>query len=371
MIMASIITRNGILYAQFYDQDRSPARRRFSLKTDDRSLARQKLARWERAYQLGEWDPWIELPSAIDEGKRKRVQLQEAFSQFIEAKRLAGRAESTLSEYRWNVSKLVERVGEQKAPEAVSASHVRKYLQQGGVKASTQRKRYQLAKGFLSWCEEQGYLSTSPVSKIELPEQGKRIPQAVTLEELDRICTAVREDYKRKRAEVNLLEGDLIWMVPCFRFMAFTGLRTSEAGRLRWGHLSFTEGLIYIYEQKNQNEETIPLNDRARSVLERMNREPNDHFVFRSPRSDATDRRAKTFRHALARHFKRFKNMAGIDRDVTPHSLRHLFGFLLAQGGCSAFVVKEAMRHSSIKHSSTYVQLAGKSLGEQVNDALG
>jgi integrase/recombinase XerD len=368
--MASIIERSGTLYAQFYDNNRSPKRRRFSLKTRDRTLARQRLAKWERAYELGEWDPWIETPSDIGEKRRSRIQLQDALSEFIDTKRLAGRAESTLDAYEQNVGMLIGRVGRQKTPEAVKPIHVRAYLQEGDVKRSTQRKRYKLANAFLSWCETQEYLSASPMRKVQLPKQGEQMPKAITLDELGAICDAVRRDYERKRKEVNLVEGDIIWMADCFRFMAFTGLRISEVARLRWGHVDFENGLLYIHEQKNQNEETIPLNRRARAVLDEMEQEPDSYFVFRSPRTDPQERAASTFRHAVARHFKHFKNMAEIERCVTPHSLRHLFGFLLARGGCSAFVVKEAMRHASIEQSSIYVRLAGESLKEQVNAAL-
>jgi integrase/recombinase XerD len=368
--MASIIERSGTLYAQFYDNNRSPKRRRFSLKTGDRTLARQRLAKWERAYEIGDWDPWLEHPSAIGEKRQKRIQLRDALQNFLSTKRLEGRTESTLDEYERNVGKLFERVGGAKTPEAIKSTHLRSYLTSGGVKRSTQRKRYALANSFLSWCVRQDYLSKSPMRQIQLPKQGEQIPKAITLDELDAICEAVRRDYARKRKEVNLVEGDIIWMADCFRFMAFTGLRISEAARLRWGHIDAENGLIYVYQQKNQNEETIPFNDRARSVLDEREREPDDYLVFRSPRSSPTKRAESTFRHAVARHFKHFKNMAGIERRVTPHSLRHLFGFLLARGGCSAFVVKEAMRHASIEQSSAYVRLSGLSLKEQVDSAM-
>lgn len=363
-----MLQRNGTYYAQFYDQDRNPKRRRFSLKTDDKTIARKKLSEWERAFEFGEWDPWLEAPSVLTEPRATRKQIGEALDEFIEAKRLAGRAEKTIEKYRYDVRRFVDVVGPRKACEAARAPHVRAYLRQGGVTRSTQRTRYKLVSSFLRWCQRQGYMSHDPLMRVEVPKQGDKLPKALTMDELDAICDAVRKDYRRKRKEVGLIEGDLIWMVDCFRFMAWTGLRVSETARLKWGHVSFDDGLIYIYKQKNQNEETIPLNVKARAVLEGMERGTPEEFVFHSPRSKT--RTAKTFRHAIARHFKRYKEKAEIDRDVTPHSLRHLHGYLLAANGCSAFVIKEALRHASIQQSSQYVKMAGVGLKTRIDEAL-
>ena len=104
--MASIYERSGRLYAQFYDGDRSPPRKQFSLRTSDDTEARQRLTDFERAYENGDFDPWTDDPFSddSDEGEGEEggapATLEEAIAAFCRTKERQGRAESTIRKYR-------------------------------------------------------------------------------------------------------------------------------------------------------------------------------------------------------------------------------------------------------------------------------
>jgi integrase len=156
-----------------------------------------------------------------------------------------------------------------------------------------------------------------------------------------------------------------------FWFAFYTGMRASELGRLRWDHIDFERGLIYIYQQKNKKEQTIPLIEKAREVLSGLERGEPEEFVFTSPRQTGTERSIESFRDRVSRAFTRARRLAEIDRPITFHSLRHGFCTMLAQAGKPAYVIKAAARHSDIQTSMIYVNLSNKHLKSEMDDAFG
>jgi len=84
--MASLNNRNGNYQAQFYNPDRSPTRKRFSLRTSDKAQARRKLSELEETAEAGEFDPWRDDPFDYRTPERAKLPLSEAIEQFAEQK---------------------------------------------------------------------------------------------------------------------------------------------------------------------------------------------------------------------------------------------------------------------------------------------
>lgn len=188
--------------------------------------------------------------------------------------------------------------------------------------------------------------------------------------DLDRICNALRGEYETLRARGHCREGELVWYAPLCRFAFYTGMRASELGRLRWGHIDVDERLIYIYEQKNKKEQTIPLNAKAEAVLDSLERGAPEDFVFTSPAQTTQEREVRSFRDNASRTFTRSKRLAEIDRPITFHSLRHGFCTMLAKAGKPACVIKATARHSDIATSMIYVDLTNDHIRSEVDDAF-
>lgn len=111
--MASLLNRNGTFYASFFDADRSPKKKRISLKTKDKSTARAKLAKWERAWELGEIDPWTDNLHAFlkPKGKAKSLSLSESKEAFLQSRREMNASENTLRTYKGNLRRLSGQCG--------------------------------------------------------------------------------------------------------------------------------------------------------------------------------------------------------------------------------------------------------------------
>jgi len=214
-------------------------------------------------------------------------------------------------------------------------------------------------------------LRKNPIKRLEKPSKPHKIPKAVTKEDLEAICKALREDYEEKKARGHVREGEMIWRIPLFWFALYTGMRASELARLRWKDIDVEKGLIYIRKQKNQKEQTIPLNGKAREVLVAVPQREPDDYVFASPDDRAKERSIRNFRERTSKAFREARRGAELREGLSFHSLRHGFCTMLAEAGKSAVVIKEAARHADISTSMRYVHLANEHLRKEVEDAFG
>lgn len=215
---------------------------------------------------------------------------------------------------------------------------------------SPKRKRYGHLRTFLRWCKKEKLLRKNRLGDVTQPEKPNKLPKAIFPEELDRLCRTVKKGYRHKRKKNWIRQRELIWR-PLFRFAFYTGMRGSELARLRWGHIDFEKELIYIREQKNQKEQTIPLNQKARAVLGDVKQGGEEEYIFQSPDSDGEERNPKWFRENASNAFRKAREETGLRDDLSFHSLRHGFCTMLAEAGKSAVVIKEAARHVDISTS--------------------
>lgn len=368
--MASIFDRSGNYYAQFYDSDRSPKRKRFSLRTSNRKEARRRLTDFERSYEDGEFDPWTDDPftedSGSDEEKTGPSTVGEAIDAFCEAKKEQGRTDSTIRNYRKQWRLFRRRVGKETELDDLEPGDIRSFVYDGKVKTTTGANRYRHIGAVLRWTGHE-----SVIDAVEKPKTGEKLPKALRPDELRSICREAVKDYREKRLNGSCRPREIVWIVPAIRFAYFTGLRGSELARVRWQHVNLEREKLTIYRQKNGDESTVPLIEPAREILQRLyDGEDEEAFVFRSPRCNEKERSARRFREHMSRKFAEWRDEAGIRSELTLHSTRHGFATRLAENGASAVAIKSAMRHSDISTSMKYVHMAGKRLQSEVEAAF-
>lgn len=216
-------------------------------------------------------------------------------------------------------------------------------------------------------------MTTKPLSDVSKPKKPDNLPKAITPEQLESLCESLREDYSRKRSKRWIKQGQMVWRIPLFWFALYTGMRRSELARLRWKHIDFDRNVIYIYEQKNGKEQTIPLGKKARQVLlgsEHLRDGEPDDFVFRSPDFEGKDRSARNFGERASEAFRKARRRAGLPEALSFHSLRHGTATALAEAGKSATTIKEVMRHADIQTSLRYVHMANEHLRSEMNDVF-
>jgi len=373
--MASIINRNGKLYAQWHDSTRKPQTKRLSLKTASRKTGKRLLQDLDDAYRLGKWDPWLQTVDEFYERPKEFRNISDLITLFLSEKELDGLAKGTVKLYRSDLGNLAKRVGQRARLERLSASQIEAFVKDESVARSTQSKRFRVVRAFLNWCERKDHLRENPLRNVTAPKLPHQLPRAVRSEDLERICDAIHSDYERKLA-VHLpngrcREGDLIWCIPLFWFALYTGMRISEVARLRWQHIDTERKLIYILKQKNGKQQTIPLNSKAAEVLESVAWGADEAFMFKSPRAHSTQRSTSAFINRVTSLFTRYRRVAGIRDGLTFHGLRHGHCTMLAEAGKSAVIIKASARHAHIQTSMRYVDVANEHLKAELDDVFG
>ena len=125
-IMASLIERKGIFYAQFFNTSRIPKSKRFSLKTSDRRVARRRLVKWEEDAAYDKFDPWLDDPWTY--AQKEDITLCAAFDKFIVAKCRADLSPATIKLYEYDLSPLLAQVGRDTLLKCLSPLQIDAYV---------------------------------------------------------------------------------------------------------------------------------------------------------------------------------------------------------------------------------------------------
>jgi integrase/recombinase XerD len=189
---------------------------------------------------------------------------------------------------------------------------------------------------------------------LSLPRRWKRLPKALTDPEINRLLTAETPETPQSLCDQAILE------------LAYgSGLRLAELRGLRLEQLHLDAGFLNVIGKGNK-ERVVPAGRKAVAALERYLNAGRPKLV--SPRSPATvflTRRGTPFAPVtLWLRVKRRARRAGIERNVTPHMLRHSFATHLLEHGADLRVIQELLGHASIGTTEIYTHVAGSRLRE-------
>lgn len=184
--------------------------------------------------------------------------------------------------------------------------------------------------------------------EIIKPPQVKRLPDVLTLKELERLINGTRE----RRYQTFIL--------VCFSM----GLRLGEALAIKVGDIDSERGLLHVRQAKGKKDRFVILPQMALQAL-------RDYWVTHRNRKWLFPQgRTPQERHAANAHmdrggtqksFKAIVNDVGIKKDITIHSLRHCYGTLLTDIGVSLRSIQEQMGHECPKTTALYTQLSNYS----------
>jgi len=201
---------------------------------------------------------------------------------------------------------------------------------------------------FFRYLVREGALRDDPTAQIAMPKIGRSLPRSLTEEEVESLLNApaVADPLgHRDRAMLEVLYA--------------TGLRVSELVNLKHSQVNLNQGVLRILGKGNR-ERLIPLGEEAVRWLNEFTRGPRGEilldratdYLFPTRRGDRMTRQA--FWHII----KRYARKAGVDKDLSPHTLRHAFATHLLNHGADLRVVQMLLGHSDLSTTQIYTHVA-------------
>ena len=240
-------------------------------------------------------------------------------------------------------------------PEEISA--LLSNMHKTGQSARSQSRMLSSLRGFYNWAQEEKYITQNPILLFENPRQNRTIPVVLSEKEVQRILDVIpmNEQFStRDKAIIELLYA--------------CGLRVSEACELKLSLLRIKDGYI-IVTGKGNKQRLVPIHKEAIKYLELYLEHERPNTKPKTNDSDTvflSNRGGSLTRQSIFMKLKRFAALAGIKKNISPHTMRHSFATHLIERGADLRVVQQLLGHESITTTEIYTHISAKHLGDKI-----
>lgn len=205
---------------------------------------------------------------------------------------------------------------------------------------------------FYRFLLREGAISADPMTKIDTPKRAQHLPATLSSQEVDALMAKPDTDKPlglRDRA--------------IFELMYATGLRVSEVVDLRLDQLHLAMNLLQV-TGKGDKERLVPISPQATQWVDRYLQEARPKLLKRvQPKNVFVNFHGGPMtRQGIWKSLKAYIASIGIEKDVTPHTLRHSFATRLLENGADLRVVQELLGHSDISTTQIYTHLSNQHL---------
>ena len=286
-----------------------------------------------------------------------------SIEQFVNFLRLERSLSSnSISAYKNDIKKLREYLSAKREtlyPTQIDFDHLKDFLHwinELGMSPTTQSRVISGIKAFFKYLLIENYIDQDPTELLESPKIGRRLPQVLTLDEIEQIMGAIDLSQPEGQRNKAILET----LYSC-------GLRVSELIYLRLSNLYFNKGFIRVIGKGNK-ERLIPISQTAIREINHY-REDRKHLHIEDNFKDILflNRRGKQLTRVMVFVIvKRLAEKAGINKNISPHTFRHSFASHLIEGGADLRAIQEMLGHESITTTETYTHLDRTYLRETI-----
>jgi integrase/recombinase XerD len=187
-----------------------------------------------------------------------------------------------------------------------------------------------------------------------MPKIGRSLPKSLTIAEVEALLGAPAVTDPLGHRDRTMLE-----------VLYATGLRVSELVSLKLGQVNLNQGVLRILGKGNR-ERLIPLGEEAVSWVQDFLQGPRGEILL-DRQTDSlfpTRRGDRMTRQAFWHIIKRYAAKAGIDKELSPHTLRHAFATHLLNHGADLRVVQMLLGHSDLSTTQIYTHVARERMKE-------
>jgi integrase/recombinase XerD len=225
---------------------------------------------------------------------------------------------------------------------------------EAGARPRSTARQLSSFRRFFRYLMREGLVQEDPTAQIAMPKIGRSLPRSLTEAEVESLLGAPSVADPLGYRDRTMLE-----------LLYATGLRVSELVNLKLQQVNVTQGVIRVLGKGNR-ERLIPLGEEAVRWLKAFTSGPRGEillerstdYLFPTRRGDRMTRQA--FWHII----KRYARKASINKDLSPHSLRHAFATHLLNHGADLRVVQMLLGHSDLSTTQIYTHVARERMKE-------
>ena len=222
-----------------------------------------------------------------------------------------------------------------------------------GMAASSIARNLTTVRMFHRFLLQEGVSASNPAQDAEIPKLRRKLPAVLNIPEVARILESPDESDPKGLRDRALLE-----------FLYATGLRVSELVSVAVTDVDEAERLVRVVGKGNK-ERIVPVGDVAIGCMQRYMKEVRSLIVRPKLSGDAlflSMRGRPLTRYAVWKILRFYTRQAGIDKPVSPHTLRHSFATHLLEGGADLRSVQELLGHASLSSTQIYTHLSAERL---------
>jgi len=269
-----------------------------------------------------------------------------------------GFSENTFAAYQNDLSQLASFIEEEAAKQGLTPSWAnfnrqgmlsyQLNLKERNYAATTLARKVAATKSFFKFMVAEGHLKDNPTENVASPNVGRLLPKPISISQVRRLleqpAKLSKPEAKRDRAMLELLYA--------------SGMRVSELISLNLSDVDIEGGFVRCFG-KGHKERLIPIYRKAALIVEEYVREARPQIV-RSDEEKALflNRRGERLtRQGFWQILKGYAKAAGLDKEITPHTLRHSFATHMLSGGADLRSVQELLGHANISTTQVYTHL--------------
>ncbi len=247
------------------------------------------------------------------------------------------------------LEKFFASTGKDVSPVEVTYADLKEFLVwfgSGNQKTRTQARVLSGIRAFFRFLLIEGEITDNPASLIELPKTGLKLPEVLSVEEIDRIIEVIdlsKPEGHRNKAIIETLYS--------------CGLRVSELVSLRITDIHYGEGFVLV-TGKGDKQRLVPVSDKALKEIDIYRNDRNRLPVVYDQNILFLNRRGRRLTRAMIfTMIKELAAKAGIRKKISPHTFRHSFATHMIEAGADLRAVQEMLGHESILTTEIYTHI--------------
>ncbi|SNR32261.1 integrase/recombinase XerD [Lutibacter agarilyticus] len=274
-----------------------------------------------------------------------------------------GLAKNSIESYCADVKKLIIYLEEEKiaiTPLSISNDDIQQFIYSVSkdLNARSQARLISGLRNFFDYLIFEDYRKENPTDLIESPKIGRKLPDTLSLEEIDILISAIDLSAPQGERNRTILET----LYSC-------GLRVSELINLQLSDLFFEEGFIRVIGKGNK-QRFVPINIQTEKYIQFYVKDIRSHIAVKKGFEDTlflNRRGQKLSRVMIFTIVKNLTEKSGIQKKISPHTFRHSFATHLLERGADLRAIQQMLGHESITTTEIYMHVDKSFLKEVIN----